>query len=101
MLWRGAKERAKQKGVAFSITIDDVRGVWPDDGRCPVLGFVMKPGRGRVVESSPSLDRLNPAWGYEKGNIAVICHAANRGKAGLSASDHEKIARWMRSRGLE
>jgi hypothetical protein len=44
---------------------------------------------------------LNPEWGYVKDNIVVLSHAANRIKNNARASDLEKIAAWMRSRGLD
>lgn len=65
-----------------------------------MLGVKLVAGQGKVRDSSPSLDRLNPSWGYDPGNIAVICYAANRAKGNLSAADLEKIAAWMRRNGL-
>ena len=101
-LYTLAKSRAKRFGVPFTITIDDVRAVYPVDGKCPVLGIDLQRGReGKVLENSPTLDRLNNQWGYEPGNIAVISYRANRAKGGLTATELEQIALWMRARGLE
>lgn len=84
--------------MSFTITVDDVRRVW--SRQCPVLGIHLRPGKGKVHDASPSLDRLNGAWGYEPGNIAVISYRANRAKGPLSAEEHERIAAWMRGNGL-
>lgn len=101
-LYTLAKSRAKTTGVPFTITIDDVRAVYPVDGQCPVLRIPFLRGRdGKVLESSPTLDRLNNQWGYEPGNIAVISYRANRAKGGLTAHELEQIAQWMRLRGLD
>lgn len=101
-LYTLAKSRAKTTGVPFTISIDDVRAVYPVDGKCPVLGIPFLRGRdGKVLESSPTLDRLNNQWGYEPGNIAVISYRANRAKGGLTAYELDQIAQWMRARGLE
>jgi hypothetical protein len=100
-LWQHAKQRAKQKGVPCTITVEDVRACWPADGRCPVLGIPLERGRGASHDASPSLDRLNSAWGYEPGNICVISHRANSAKRALRASELEAIAAWMRQKGLD
>jgi hypothetical protein len=100
-LWRSARDRARKRGVTFTITRADVLAVWPADNRCPVLGLELQRGKGIVHDNSPTLDRLNGAWGYEPGNIAVISHLANRAKNSLRATDLEQIARWMRSKGLD
>lgn len=100
-LFSTAKSRAARSGVPFTISIEDVRGMWPEDGRCPALGIVLSKGPGVPHDASPTLDRMNSAWGYEKGNVAVLSHRANRAKGALTASELESIARWMRARGLD
>jgi len=60
----------------------------------------MSHGHGKSHDASPTLDRLNPEWGYTRGNIAVMCYRANRAKGALTADEMEKIATWMRQRGL-
>lgn len=84
-----------------SITLDDVKAVWPVDGKCPALGIELKRGSKKSQDSSPTLDRLNPLWGYTPTNIAVLSLAANRIKSNGRASELERIAAWMRSRGLD
>lgn len=100
-LWETAKQRAASTGVTFTLTIEDVRAAWPADGRCPVFGSTLRRGRGVMTDCSPTLDRVNPAWGYEPGNVAVISLRANRAKGGLTAQELERIAAWMRRRGLD
>lgn len=99
-LQRGARERARNAGIAFSITVEDIEDVWPKDGRCPALGILLAQGRGAVGDASPTLDRLDPARGYELGNIAVISNAANRAKGNLSADEMERLAAWVRAHSL-
>jgi hypothetical protein len=72
-LWKGARIRADNKGVPFTITIDDI--VIPDV--CPVLGVKLEHGVGCVCDNSPTLDRIIPELGYVVGNIQVISHKAN------------------------
>jgi hypothetical protein len=96
-----AKERAKRQGVECSITLADVLAEWPADGKCPALGIELRRGVGAAHNASPTLDRLNPMWGYTPTNIAVLSMAANRIKSNGRASELERIAAWMRSRGLD
>lgn len=88
-------------GAEFGITIEDIRDVLPKDMKCPALGVAMEAGKkGRPTDVSPTLDRLNNDWGYVPGNIAVISYAANRAKGGMCAAELERIAAWMRAKGL-
>lgn len=93
--------RARQQGVPFTITVEDVRAIYPADGRCPALGVRLTKGTGVATARSPSLDRLQPSWGYVPGNCAVISMAANRAKNNLRARDLDAVARWMRAQGLD
>lgn len=99
-LMMNAQTRAREAGVPFTITSEDVASAWPEDGRCPILGIPLKAGRGRTHDGSPTLDRLNPEWGYEPGNVAVISHKANRAKSNLTAQELRLIADWMEKSGL-
>jgi hypothetical protein len=100
MLYQSAKMRAKREGAEFTITKDDIHAALPADGRCPVLGIPLRRGEGKAQDSSWTLDRVNPAWGYVPGNIAVISFVANRAKGSMTAEQLESIAQWMRARGL-
>jgi len=99
-IWESAKLRAVEKMVAFTITVEDVKRVWPADNKCPVFGLALESGTGFAHDGSPTLDRINPEWGYEPQNVAVISLKANRAKGGLTADELECIVRWMRTTGL-
>lgn len=99
-MWYAARKRAKRKGVAFQITQEDVRRAWPARSLCPILGILLQASAQASSDSSPTLDRINPEWGYEPGNIAVISHRANRAKNSLTAAEHKMIVRWMEEQGL-
>lgn len=94
-----ARYRARRDRVPFSITLEHVKAVYPADGRCPALGIALSTEGDR--QNSPSLDRINPAWGYEPGNIAVVSHRANTIKGNATAEELEQVARWMRANGLK
>ena len=71
---KAAKARARDRGVPFNITLDDIN----THGRCPRCGVELKPNAGKAESCSPSLDRIVPALGYVKGNVTVICYRCNR-----------------------
>jgi len=78
LIWPAAK-RAKEKGIDFKITIEDI--VIPS--YCPLLGIPLKRGAGKATANSPSLDRINNQYGYIKGNVMVISRKANSMKQDL------------------
>jgi hypothetical protein len=92
-LFNGAKQRAKIKGHEFSITVDDI--VIPET--CPVLGIKLQLGGGRTIGASPTIDRVNNAFGYVKGNIVVMSWRANRIKSDATPEEIEALAKWVKS----
>lgn len=76
------KSSAKKRGLEFNITIEDI--IIPE--LCPYLGIEIKhtiPGLG-LLDSAPSIDRIDNKKGYVKGNVIVISQQANRMKGGSS-----------------
>jgi hypothetical protein len=47
------------------------------------------------LDTSPSLDKINPELGYVPGNVAIISYRANRIKNNGTAEEHRLIADWM------
>ena len=83
-----AKSRAKDKGLAFTITIDDV--IIPD--RCPVFGVEFDYS-DRLL--TPSLDRIVNEKGYVKGNVQVISMKANMLKNNSTIEELKLILQYM------
>jgi hypothetical protein len=94
ILFEQARHRAAKNGIPFNIDLSDI--VIPDI--CPILGVALsiETGKGRTG-TSPSLDRIIPALGYVKGNIAIISDQANTIKSFGTAEQHRLIADWMDS----
>jgi len=82
-MFRHAKNRARQGGYPFEITIDDIN--IPEF--CPLLGVRLAANTGGVKPSSPSLDKINPELGYVPGNVWVISHRANKIKNDASLAE--------------
>jgi hypothetical protein len=94
---RGVKSRATRRGIAFSITRDDI--AIPD--ACPCCSRTLERRNGEfakgATDASPSLDRIIPSLGYVPGNVAVICYRCNELKRNASLDELRSIVRWLES----
>ena len=94
----GMVSRAKNRGkYKVDITTDDVLGVWPQDGKCPILGTTLRRNVGRADQRNDSaqLDRIDSSKGYIPGNIQVISGLANRMKNNATKEELRKFAEWI------
>jgi hypothetical protein len=80
-MWRRHQKGAKQRGLVFTISAEDVAAVLEDQGRvCAVTGLPFrseKPEGMRIRPWAASLDRIDGKRGYEPGNIRVVCAFVN------------------------
>jgi hypothetical protein len=95
-LYASAKSRANREKLPFDIAVNDIQ--IPE--RCPILpwiklssGSTLVGGKGKVGDSSPSLDRIIPELGYVKDNIRVISFRANTIKSNRSMEELERELR--------
>ena len=80
--------RAKEKGIDFSITLDDL--VYT--GICPILHTPLTVGNGKLSDNSPTIDRLDNSLGYVKGNVWIVSYLANRMKSSATKEQLIKFA---------
>lgn len=74
-LLSNARRRSKVFGIRFDLTSADLE-VMPT--HCPILGIPLSWEGGRAeMGSTPSLDRIDPALGYVRGNVQIISTRAN------------------------
>jgi hypothetical protein len=86
------KRRAKQKGIDFDLTIEDIRNV----SICPVFGFKLERANGSGGKpNSPSVDRIDPTKGYTKDNVQVISQLANNMKQDATPEQLLMFADWI------
>jgi hypothetical protein len=87
------KTRAIQKGLAFDLESEDV--VYPE--YCPVLKLKLETGSARrgLCKNSASVDRIDPAKGYVKGNIQVMSMLANKMKQDATPEQLLMFADWI------
>lgn len=84
-LINAARDRARRKGLDFSLTVADVS--IPE--MCPVLGVrLSEPGTGKFA---PSIDRIDNSRGYTPDNIQVISRRANMLKSNASLAELQKL----------
>ena len=86
-IWSSAKKRARVLQIPFNLTKEDI--LIPE--RCPILDIYLVTNDNHAGDSSPSIDRINPALGYVKGNIVIISHKANTMKSNATIEEIEKL----------
>ena len=91
-LFQLARHRALKKGIEFNIEISDI--IIPEI--CPILGLPIKKAIDGNRDLSPSLDRIDNAKGYIKGNIQVISFKANAMKLTADKSELINFSNWVR-----
>lgn len=85
------KAYARKNGIPFDLVHEDMQ--WPV--LCPVLGMELDYYNG-TVDASPNLDRINPTFGYVKGNVIVVSSLANRIKSNATVDQIERVAAFYR-----
>lgn len=95
---RASKNRAKSKGLEHSLTLDDLKDLYPLDGKCPVFGFELEWGNPNW--SSPSLDRIDSTKGYTYDNCQVISNKANVIKNDASLEELELLVNYLKENGF-
>lgn len=94
-----AKRRSKDTVSPFDIDSKYVFSIIPD--KCPVFGNEFKFSGSKVCnDDSPTIDKLNPAKGYTKGNIVVISRKANSIKSAYKSEDILAVGLWLKQKGL-
>jgi hypothetical protein len=86
----GAKQRAKTKGLAFDLTVEDIAiPVY-----CPILGMPLYTSE-LDSDCSPSIDRIDNSGGYTKDNIQIISTRANRIKSDSSIEELQRLLNYL------
>lgn len=75
--------KARYKGLDFNLTAEDI----PLPENCPVFGTPLVIGVRKQSNNSPSVDRIDNAKGYVKGNVIVVSQRANSLKREASLAE--------------
>ena len=98
IMYKGALQRARKDRIPFDIDIEYLKSIKTD--RCPIFDMELswgKIGEGHknMAESSPSLDKIKPEYGYIKGNVCIISSLANTIKHNVGYEELYKVADWL------
>lgn len=96
MLVNASKQRAKTKNREHTLTLKDIKELYPIDGKCPVFGFDLEFNSAGFRETSPSIDRIDSSKGYTRDNVQVISWKANRLKAYATVEDLETLVAFLK-----
>jgi hypothetical protein len=96
MLLNASKQRAVLKKREHTLTLEDIKELYPIDGKCPVFGFDLQFNSGGFRETSPSLDRIDSNKGYTRDNVQVISWKANRLKSYATVEDLEILVAYLK-----
>lgn len=96
MLLNASKQRASLKNREHTITLEDIKELYPVDGKCPVFGFDLEFNSGGFRETSPSIDRIDSSKGYTKDNIQIISWKANRIKSYATVEELETVVSYLK-----
>lgn len=87
-LWSSARNRAKKRGLEFTLLPEDVKIPLI----CPVLGIPLQIVGGKVTAHSPTLDRVDNSKGYTKENTLVVSFRANNLKSDATFEELRQLA---------
>ncbi len=88
------KQRAKQMGVPFNLTLKYLLSIIPKC--CPVFNTPFD-WTGKDRKHSLSLDRIDPKAGYVEGNVQAISFRANIMKNDATSNELVAFADWVYS----
>lgn len=91
-----AKASARQRGIEFDIDRCDIVLV----DKCPLLKVALEYGDIENGDAAhrPSLDRIDNAKGYVKGNVQVVSARANILKRDATLEELVKMGEWAKAR---
>jgi hypothetical protein len=95
----GARCRANTRGIEFNLELNDI--VIPEF--CPVFPTLrlergIGRGRGIPLDGCPTLDKIDNAKGYVKGNVWVISWRANFLKSNSTLEEMESLVKVWREK---
>jgi hypothetical protein len=95
-LLNASRSRAKEKGREHTLTLQDLKRLFPIDRCCPVFGFKLEWNQAGFRKTSPSLDRIDSTKGYTLDNVQIISWKANRIKSYATVEELEIVIAFMK-----
>lgn len=89
-LYNQLKAGALKRGIAFDLTLTDLNNLsFPIT--CPIIGIPLKFNRGKALDNSYSIDRIDSNLGYTIDNIVVISNRVNKLKSDATLEELNAI----------
>lgn len=92
--YNASKTRARNKGLEHTLTLEQLRSLYPPDMICPALDIQMEWGNPKWT--SPSLDRIDPTLGYTFENCQIISNKANVMKNDATLEELESLVAFLK-----
>lgn len=94
--WQASQHRAKRKNLKHTITLNEVKKLYPKNNKCPIFKTPFIFGGG-LNEFSPSLDRINNKKGYVLCNVHWISAKANTIKRNATTKELYTLANYLKN----
>lgn len=90
------KYYAKKRGIPFTLSIEQYVDL-PRPDRCPLTGIEIDytPHKGKTIDASPTLDRIDNEGGYELANVQIVSYMGNRAKSNLTIGQLKHFADYI------
>lgn len=89
---KSLKSSATTRKVKYNLDPEYLESIWT--GKCAIFGTAISlssDGERPTAE----IDKINPELGYIKGNVAWVCHKANRVKSDATLDELKRIIKFM------
>jgi hypothetical protein len=89
--FQAIKSGAKRRGIPFELEMEDI----PTSEHCEACDVKLTLNGGPIRNEKMTIDRVDNAKGYVRGNIAVICNRCNSLKRDCTVDDLQRPIRYM------
>jgi hypothetical protein len=86
IIYNRLKQSARKRDIDFQLTVSDIIHL-SLPLTCPIFGIPLVYNRGKAMDNSFSVDRIDPNRGYIADNIWVISWKANRMKSNATLEE--------------
>ena len=90
-----SQRRVKKSGLEHTLTLEELKELYPSDNKCPVFGLTFEWGGDQY--NSPSIDRIDNTKGYTKDNCQVISTRANSIKSNATIEELETVVNYLKA----
>ncbi len=90
------KSSANSQGVPYDLTPEYLESIWT--GKCAIFGISISYGGLDNERPTAEIDKIKPELGYVKGNVAWVCHRANRLKDNASLEELRMVVKYLESK---